>query len=132
MPQRLTWLTWRASTHDQRLFAQAQRHLKIKSVLSPLGQLDTGVRLRWSSTARGRAHGLLRRKASSAQPARRAARSQSVSRRVAAPAQRQAVEPGARGAVGERANGPVVGYLANQSAIGTKTDTPILTTPQSI
>jgi iron complex outermembrane receptor protein len=67
-----------------------------------------------------------------AQPARRAARSQSVSRRVAAPAQRQAVEPGARGAVGERANGPVVGYLANQSASGTKTDTPLLETPQSI
>jgi len=61
-----------------------------------------------------------------------AARSQSVSRRVAAPAQRQAVEPGARGAVGERANGPVVGYLANQSASGTKTDTPLLETPQSI
>ena len=34
--------------------------------------------------------------------------------------------------IGERANGPVVGYLASQSATGTKTDTPILTTPQSI
>ena len=67
-----------------------------------------------------------------AQPARRAARSQNVTRRAAAPAQRQVVDPGARGAVGERANGPVVGYLANQSATGTKTDTPILTTPQSI
>ena len=67
-----------------------------------------------------------------AQPARRAARSQSATRRVAAPAQRQAVQPGARGAAGERAGGPVVGYLANQSATGTKTDTPILTTPQSI
>jgi len=42
------------------------------------------------------------------------------------------VQPGVRGAVGERANGPVVGYLATQSATGTKTDTPILTTPQSI
>lgn len=67
-----------------------------------------------------------------AQPARRATRSQSATRRVAAPAQRQVVESGARGAVGERADGPVVGYLANQSATGTKTDTPILTTPQSI
>jgi iron complex outermembrane receptor protein len=67
-----------------------------------------------------------------AQPSRRAARSQSASRRGAAPSQRQVVEAGARGAVGERANGPVVGYLANQSASGTKTDTPILTTPQSI
>jgi iron complex outermembrane receptor protein len=68
-----------------------------------------------------------------AQAARRAARSpQSATRRVAAPAQRQAVEPGTSSAAGERANGPVVGYLANQSATGTKTDTPILTTPQSI
>ena len=47
------------------------------------------------------------------------------------PAQRQAWNP-APGAVGERANGPVVGYLANQSASGTKTDTPLLETPQSI
>jgi iron complex outermembrane receptor protein len=70
--------------------------------------------------------------ARAAQPARRAARSQSVSRRVATPGQRQTAEPGARGAVGERANGPVVGYLANQSASGTKTDTPLLETPQSI
>ncbi len=34
--------------------------------------------------------------------------------------------------VGERATGPVRGYLANQSATGTKTDTPLLETPQSI
>jgi iron complex outermembrane recepter protein len=66
------------------------------------------------------------------QPVRRASRSQSASRRVAAPVQRQPIEQGARGGAGERANGPVVGYLANQSASGTKTDTPILTTPQSI
>src|SRR5262249_46284092 len=32
----------------------------------------------------------------------------------------------------ERANGPVRGYLARQSATATKTDTPILETPQSI
>lgn len=32
----------------------------------------------------------------------------------------------------ERATGPVTGYLANQSATGTKTDTPLLETPQSI
>lgn len=32
----------------------------------------------------------------------------------------------------ERANGPVVGYVANQSATATKTDSPILSTPQSI
>ncbi|MEH2622661.1 iron complex outermembrane receptor protein [Bradyrhizobium sp. AZCC 1719] len=66
------------------------------------------------------------------QPSRRAARSQGATRRVVAPARQQNVESGARGAAGERANGPVVGYLASQSATGTKTDTPILTTPQSI
>lgn len=33
---------------------------------------------------------------------------------------------------GERATGPVVGYSARQSATGTKTDTPLLETPQSI
>ena len=46
------------------------------------------------------------------------------------------VEPGARGAgVARLVNvpiGPVVGYLASESATATKTDTPILTTPQSI
>ena len=69
------------------------------------------------------------------QPSRRAVRSQGGTRRVAAPARQQTVEPGARGAggaAGERANGPVVGYLASESATATKTDTPILTTPQSI
>ena len=44
--------------------------------------------------------------------------------------------PPARAADGrgapERANGPVNGYVANQSATATKTDSPILTTPQSI
>jgi iron complex outermembrane receptor protein len=66
------------------------------------------------------------------QPARQATRSPNATRRAAVSAQRQAVDPGARGAAGERANGPVTGYLAGQSATGTKTDTPILTTPQSI
>jgi iron complex outermembrane receptor protein len=66
------------------------------------------------------------------QPTRQATRSRSATRRAAVPAQRQTVDPGARGASGERATGPVTGYLANQSATGTKTDTPILTTPQSI
>ena len=66
-----------------------------------------------------------------AQPSRRAARSQSA-RRAAVAARQQNVERAASAAAGERANGPVVGYLANQSGTGTKTDTPILTTPQSI
>jgi iron complex outermembrane receptor protein len=68
-----------------------------------------------------------------AQPSRRAARSQTATRRVAAPARQQVVEQDARGGAGAaRANGPVVGYLAGESATATKTDTPILTTPQSI
>lgn len=67
------------------------------------------------------------------QPSRRAARSSRTgTRAVAAPAPPANVEPGARTAGVERANGPVVGYLASRSATGTKTDTPILTTPQSI
>lgn len=36
------------------------------------------------------------------------------------------------GTIGEKGNGPVNGYLASQSTTATKTDTPILTTPQSI
>ena len=33
---------------------------------------------------------------------------------------------------GERANGPVVGFVATRSGTATKTDTPIIETPQSI
>ena len=70
------------------------------------------------------------------QPARRAARSQSSARRTTAPAQQQQqqqqVDSAGRGIFGERGVGPVVGYLATQSVTATKTDTPILTTPQSI
>lgn len=33
---------------------------------------------------------------------------------------------------GERANGPVKGYVARRSATGTRTDTPLLETPQSV
>ena len=71
------------------------------------------------------------------QPARRAARSQSSARRTTAPAQQQQqqqqqVDSAGRGIFGERGIGPVVGYLATQSVTATKTDTPLLTTPQSI
>src|SRR4029078_12719779 len=53
------------------------------------------------------------------QPSRREARSQSTARRVTASGtQQQTVHPGVRGAAGERANGPVVGYLASQSGTG--------------
>ncbi|MCP4617304.1 MAG: TonB-dependent siderophore receptor [Bradyrhizobium sp.] len=70
-----------------------------------------------------------------AQPVRRAARTSSGQRRAAArrdQLQPAAPAPSSAAAGIERANGPVVGYLANQSATATKTDTPILTTPQSI
>src|SRR4051812_17841890 len=69
------------------------------------------------------------------QPARRAVRARTTARRVpAAATPQQIVEQDARGGGGgrERANGPVVGYLASQSPPATKTDTPLLTTPQSI
>jgi len=57
--------------------------------------------------------------------------SRSVTRNRGAEQAAQANPANGRGAV-ERANGPVVGYVANQSATATKTDSPILTTPQSI
>ena len=69
------------------------------------------------------------------QPSRRAARSQSGARRATAPPQQQqqqTVDSAGRGGIGERGTGPVVGYLVSQSVTATKTDTPILTTPQSI
>ncbi|RJF77004.1 TonB-dependent siderophore receptor [Rhodopseudomonas palustris] len=71
-----------------------------------------------------------------AAPPQRATRAPTTTRRAAAPARQPAAPPVAAAANAgrgiERANGPVVGYLANQSATGTKTDTPILSTPQSI
>ncbi|WP_245003380.1 TonB-dependent siderophore receptor [Bradyrhizobium liaoningense] len=47
-----------------------------------------------------------------------------------APAATQQAVPAVSG--GEKGNGPVTGYLASQSMTATKTDTPILSTPQSI
>src|SRR5262245_25274841 len=52
-----------------------------------------------------------------------------VARPAPAPAAVTAPRPSERA---ERANGPVNGIVARQSATGTKTDTPILETPQSI
>ncbi|XIA64627.1 TonB-dependent siderophore receptor [Bradyrhizobium sp. TZ2] len=63
-------------------------------------------------------------------PTRQAA--SAASRRTA---QRGAATPDAAAAAGARAEtatGPVRGYLANQSGTGTKTDTPLRETPQSI
>ena len=68
-----------------------------------------------------------------AKTARHTARSAQTRRTVAAPAQRQVVVPQNNAGAGiERARGHVDGYLANLSATATKTDTPILVTPQSI
>jgi iron complex outermembrane receptor protein len=65
------------------------------------------------------------------QPARMAGRARSVASH--GPAGTQDVRSDLAGRSGtEKANGPVQGYLASQSATATKTDTPILTTPQSI
>ena len=69
----------------------------------------------------------------SAKPRRTAARSSRAARRAVAPTQSQEIAP--RDNAGdsvERAKGHVNGYLATRSASATKTDTPILETPQSI
>jgi iron complex outermembrane receptor protein len=75
------------------------------------------------------------------QPSRPAARPRPVRTRQAAPASsRRTVQRGpvasdaaaAAGVRAETATGPVRGYLAGQSGTGTKTDTPLRETPQSI
>ena len=63
---------------------------------------------------------------------RQAARSQGRRDRPRRPHGRQTCSRRSRGFVGQRGLGPVDGYLANDSVTGTKTDTPLLTTPQSI
>ncbi|MGY3489963.1 iron complex outermembrane receptor protein [Bradyrhizobium sp. USDA 4011] len=72
----------------------------------------------------------------SQQPSQRTTRARSASRRATvapAGAQPQAAQQAAGSGGGyERANGPVTGYLARQSASGTKTSTPIIQTPQSV
>ncbi len=73
-------------------------------------------------------------------PKQRAARRAQPTRRArprpapAAPVQRTASQPSASGPgiPAERGTGPVRGYLAHQSISSSKTDTPILETPQSV
>lgn len=77
-----------------------------------------------------------RQAARSQQPSQRTTRARSTTRRatvapVAAPP-RNAQQAAGAGGGRERANGPVTGYLARQSASGTKTSTPIIQTPQSV
>jgi iron complex outermembrane recepter protein len=67
------------------------------------------------------------------QPSKRAARVRTAPRRAVATGASQETAPAPNASGGfDRAIGPVVGYLATQSATATKTDTPVLTTPQSI
>jgi len=72
----------------------------------------------------------VRRRAASRPSARARSTSRNLARNRGAE-QAPANPANGRGAI-ERANGPVNGYVANQSATATKTDSPILTTPQSI
>jgi len=70
--------------------------------------------------------------AARSRPAPRRQAASAASRRTA---QRGQTAPDAAAAAGARAEtgtGPVRGYLANQSGTGTKTDTPLRETPQSI
>lgn len=74
-----------------------------------------------------------RQQAAKRAPVRRTAtRVRTAPRQVAAPAPAAPAGTDLGRGRGERANGPVQGYAATRSATGTKTDTPLLTTPQSI
>ncbi|WP_334412172.1 TonB-dependent siderophore receptor [Bradyrhizobium sp. AZCC 1721] len=74
-----------------------------------------------------------RARSAAAQPSRRAAttRATRVTRAAANPQPAPAVPASGSGA-GERANGPVRGFVATRTGTATKTDTPIIETPQSI
>ncbi|RXT44796.1 TonB-dependent siderophore receptor [Bradyrhizobium betae] len=61
---------------------------------------------------------------------RTAARARTRANSAAAPA--PAADRSAASGASERANGPVNGYVANRSLTGTKTNTPIMETPQSL
>jgi iron complex outermembrane recepter protein len=65
-------------------------------------------------------------------PARARQAASAATRRTAQRGQAAPDAAAAAGARGETATGPVRGYLANQSGTGTKTDTPLRETPQSI
>ena len=70
--------------------------------------------------------------AARSRPAPRRQAASAASRRAAQRAQTPPDAAAAAGARAETATGPVRGYLANQSGTGTKTDTPLRETPQSI
>ncbi|MCK1518228.1 TonB-dependent siderophore receptor [Bradyrhizobium sp. 190] len=70
--------------------------------------------------------------AARSRPAPRRQAASAASRRAAQRAQTTPDAAAAAGAGAETATGPVRGYLAGQSGTGTKTDTPLRETPQSI
>ncbi|MEH2495896.1 iron complex outermembrane receptor protein [Bradyrhizobium sp. AZCC 1678] len=70
--------------------------------------------------------------AARSRPAPRRQSASAASRRAAQRAQTAPDAAATAGARAETATGPVRGYLANQSGTGTKTDTPLRETPQSI
>jgi iron complex outermembrane recepter protein len=72
------------------------------------------------------------RPAARPRPARKPQTASAASRRTAQRGQAAPDAAAAAGARPETATGPVRGYLANQSGTGTKTDTPLRETPQSI
>ena len=70
--------------------------------------------------------------AARSRPAPKRQAASATSRRAAQRGQTPPDAAAAAGARAETATGPVRGYLANQSGTGTKTDTPLRETPQSI
>jgi iron complex outermembrane recepter protein len=74
-----------------------------------------------------------RAQSAATQPSRRAAttRATRANRSARAPQAAPVTATNGPGA-GERAGGPVVGFVATRSTTGTKTDTPLIETPQSI
>jgi iron complex outermembrane receptor protein len=74
----------------------------------------------------------LRPPAARSRPAPRRQAASAASRRAAQRGQTTPDAAAAAGARAETATGPVQGYIANQSATATKTDTPLNQTPQSI
>ena len=74
-----------------------------------------------------------RARPAAARPSRRAATTRAARSNRAARAPQAAPAAAASGpGAGERANGPVRGFVATRSGTATKTDTPVIETPQSI
>jgi iron complex outermembrane receptor protein len=103
-------LNMASTAHAQTAAQPPQANLPAVTVDAPKPQVKRRAATRPSSRARSTSRNVARNRGTEQAPANPA---------------------NGRGAI-ERANGPVVGYVANQSATATKTDSPILTTPQSI